>query len=172
MLEYLHSTQDGSLPPVPALYNISEISQTPQCYTNFEPSMTNSIGDILVLQHSNWKRGLSFLDAAAVEKSILKGYGYIDRKYIYTSTGQNSTLTFVVRVRAASPVWLCEVQKGFAKYPASAADLNEGAEVYVALNYVEMSDDAPSGNSTDRLAYWSPDFARMQRVGENLWLRV
>ena len=34
-----------------------------------------------------------------------------------------------------SPLWLCELQKGFLKYPATVGDLTEAADVYVVENF-------------------------------------
>jgi hypothetical protein len=173
--QYLRRTQEVPLPPVPAAYNISELSsERPQCYTNFEPRVQNALSEIVVPQHSNWKSELSFLDAAAVLKSATKGYGYIDRKYIYTSVGINSTLEVTVRVSRPSAVWLCEVQKGFAKYPNTMADLNEGAEVYVDLNSHSGAGDSRDSNAVlngtegQNVSYSPPNLAGMKRLGKGL----
>jgi hypothetical protein len=171
--QYLRQIQDSPLPPVPAAYNISELSsERPLCYTNFEPRVQNALSEIVVPQHSNWKSELSFLDAAAVLKSATKGYGYIDRKYIYTSVGMNSTLVVTVKVSRPSAVWLCEVQKGFAKYPSSVADLNEGADVYVDLHSRSSAGDTrdsnavPNGTEGHNVTYSPPILAGVKRLGK------
>jgi hypothetical protein len=170
--EYLRQIQEVPLPPVPAAYNISELSsERPLCYTNFEPRVQNALSEIVLPQHSNWKCELSFLDAAAVLKSAAKGYGYIDRKYIYTSVGVNSTLVVTVRVSRPSAVWLCEVQKGFAKYPSMVADLNEGAEVYVDLHSRSSVKGSQEGSAAStsteghNVTYTPPNLAAMKRLG-------
>jgi hypothetical protein len=168
---YLRQVQEASLPPVPAAYNISELSsERPQCYTNFEPRVQNALSEIVVPQYSNWKSELSFLDAAAVLKSATKGYGYIDRKYIYTSVGINSTLVVTVKVSRPSAVWLCEVQKGFAKYPSTVADLIEGAEVYADLH--SHSSTALKGAAGNNVTYSPPNLAGMRRIGKFLFNTV
>jgi hypothetical protein len=173
--DYLRMTQEVPLPSVPAAYNISELSsERPQCYTNFEPRVQNALSEIVVPQHSNWKSELSFLDAAAVLKSAAKGYGYIDRKYIYTSVGVNSTMVVTVRLSKPSAVWLCEVQKGFAKYPNTMADLNEGAEVYVDLHSRSSAGDSRDSNAAlngtegQNVSYSPPNLAGMKRLGKGL----
>jgi hypothetical protein len=169
--QYLRQIQEAPLPPVPAAYNISELSsERPQCYTNFEPRIQNALSEIVVPQHSNWKSELSFLDAAAVLKSATKGYGYIDRKYVYTSVGINSTLVVTVRVSRPSAVWLCEVQKGFAKYPSTVADLIEGAEVYADLH--SHSSTGLKGAAGNNVTYSPPHLAGMKRVGKFLFNTV
>lgn len=172
VLAYLRQTQNVDLPPVPSAYNIAELSnERPQCHTDFEPRMQNALADIIIGPYSNWKAGLSFLDAAAVEKSILKGHGYIDRKYIYTSTGVNSTLAVTVQVSSASAtsaVWLCEVQKGFAKYPSTAADLSDGADVYVDLHQGTTA--GREVNAGRNASYLPPNLAAMKHIGE-CWSR-
>jgi hypothetical protein len=163
--QYLRQIQEAPLPSVPAAYNISELSsERPQCYTNFEPRVQNALSEIVVPQYSNWKSELSFLDAAAVLKSSAKGYGYIDRKYIYTSVGMNSTLVVTVRVSRPSAVWLCEVQKGFAKYPSMVADLIEGAAVYADLH--SHSSTALKGAAGNNGTYSPPNLAGMKRLGK------
>jgi hypothetical protein len=169
--QYLRQIQEAPLPPVPVAYNISELSsERPQCYTNFEPRVQNALSEIVLPQHSNWKSELSFLDAAAVLKSATKGYGYIDRKYVYTSVGINSTLVVTVRVSRPSAVWLCEVQKGFAKYPSTVADLIEGAEVYADLH--SHSSTALKGAAGNNVTYSPPNLAGMKRIGKFLFNTV
>lgn len=57
--------------------------------------------------------------------------GYVDRKYLYISQGLNASLSFLIRTTRRGPVWLCECQKGFLKYPATMGDLDVAANVFV-----------------------------------------
>lgn len=181
--EYLHYLQTPPLPPVPSKYNLPETSVPPTCHTSFEPRVSNALEDIIIPERSNWHSELSFLDKNAVEKSIALGRGYIDRKYISTSTGINSTLTLQVHVKGvngdsgsskddkSTPIWLCEVQKGFAKYPVSHADLPIGADVFIeynakpsAVTAARPSTGLRSNNSTvDAPA--ARDWSRMAKLG-------
>jgi hypothetical protein len=164
----LKSYQDSPLPPVPAYYNISELSLTPTCHTNFEPRRQNALADILVPQHTNWALELSFLDSAAVARSAERGLGYIDRKNIFASTGVNSSIAFTVRHSAASRLWLCEVQKGFSKYPVFEADLDAGAQMYVQYHYQQdralPSTEVVTDNSTS--SYSLPDLSKFSKMGK------
>ncbi len=189
VVEYLHYLQAPPLPSVPTKYNLPETSVPPTCHTSFEPRVSNALEDIIIPEYSTWHSELSFLDKNAVEKSILQGRGYMDRKYIYTSTGVNSTLAVNVHVNGVisssringtntddkgrnTPIWLCEVQKGFAKYPPTHADLPVGAEVFIEYNYKPSTNIKPStglrsngignGNST----YTRLDFSKMAKLGK------
>ena len=181
--EYVHQIQSAPLPPVPVNYNITEISHQPLCHTDYEPRVNNALSEIIIPTHSNWSLDLSFLDKAAVEKSAAKGYGYVDRKYVYTSSGVNSTLTLSVRNDVTARLWLCEVQKGFATYPAWAADLADGADVYIRFNYTPSAAPAADSKATAEKAgagldnskatvlhgahvYEAPDLSQMQKLGE------
>ena len=174
VLLYLRFVQEKPLPDVPTSYNITEISNTPQCYTNYEPRMSNALQDIVIPQYSNWQLNLSFLDKAAVEKSMAKGYGYIDRKYIFSSTGLNTTLTIQIHNKVEARVWLCEVQKGFAKYPSNTIlDLAEGADVYIRYNYIHRTQSQEQNQASKNLsanhttsAYVAPDFTTMAKTGK------
>lgn len=194
--DYLHTTQSPPLPPVPTQYNLPEIVVPPLCYTNYQPRMSHPINDIIV--RSDWAYDLSFLDKAAVEKSIAKGRGYQDLKYVFSSTGANSSIALSVRssgipltstaTTAAgasgtsstalknenTPIWLCEVQKGFARYPATHADLNVGASVYIQYNYLPTTAVAPAVsviststiNGTTSTVYKHFDTAKMVKLGK------
>jgi hypothetical protein len=79
---------------------------------------------------ANWTFELSFFDAAAVQKSEDRHMGYLDRKYIFVSQGHGTHISFLVSVVSKmSPIWLCECQKGFLKYPGTMTDLDRGALV-------------------------------------------
>ena len=160
VVEYLQYLQEPSLPSVPTKYNLPETAVPPTCHTSFEPRVSNALEEIILPESSHWHSELSFLDKNAVEKSITQGRGYLDRKYIYTSTGVNSTLAVKVHVKGlhngvssgtisdgadgSTPIWLCEVQKGFAKYPPTHADLPVGADVFIEYNYKPSTTVRPS----------------------------
>jgi hypothetical protein len=79
---------------------------------------------------ANWTNEISFFDAAAVKKAEHNRLGYLDRKNIFVSHGVGSQISFFVRVTSdKSPIWLCECQKGFLKYPSTMTDLDKGALV-------------------------------------------
>lgn len=81
---------------------------------------------------ASWSKELSFFDKSAVEKSIEQKLGYIDRKYVYISKGVGTTITIQVLVNNESPIWLCELQKGFLKYPVEYGDLTETVDLFTA----------------------------------------
>ena len=184
VVEYLQYLQEPPLPPVPTQYNLPETAVPPTC--SFEPRVSNALEEIILPESSNWHSELSFLDKNAVEKSITQGRGYLDRKYIYTSTGVNSTLAVKVQVKGlnngvssgtisdgadgSTPIWLCEVQKGFAKYPSTHSDLPVGADVFIEYNYKPSTTNRPStglrssgnGNSTHIVF----DLSKMTKLGK------
>jgi len=159
IVSYLQFLQTPPLPEVPSSYAMQELSYQPTCYTNLQPHVSHALDSsgIMVPQHSNWTLGLSFLDKKAVVKSQEKGLGYIDLKYIWTSSGVNSSMTFNIHVTHENPLWLCEVQKGFVQYPSHVADLPVGASVYIKLHHRAE----PLPNS----AYSSPNTSDMLKMG-------
>jgi hypothetical protein len=82
----------------------------------------------------SWIRDLSWFDKNAIVKAEKKNVGYLDRKYIYLSNGNQSVITFKIRNSVENVVWLCELQKGFGKYPPSMEDLDKGAIVQVHVD--------------------------------------
>jgi hypothetical protein len=94
-------------------------------------STTNrTITTPLSLEGIEWKKELSFFDVNGVSKGEEHHFGYLDRKYIYLSTGVGTSLYLFVSVkRDQKPIWLCECQKGFGKYPTTMSDLLPGAKV-------------------------------------------
>jgi len=81
---------------------------------------------------SGWSLELSFFDKTAVGKGIAMGYGYIDRKYIFLSHGNGSYISFRIKPkRSINPIWLCEVQKGFLKYPSNVGELDKSSRIYL-----------------------------------------
>jgi len=82
----------------------------------------------------NWTHDLSFFDKNAVIKGEAKGLGYRDRKYIYSSNGQAHSLSFLFTTTTKAPVWICETQKGFLKYPSTMGDLDKAANVNLLTN--------------------------------------
>ncbi len=122
------------LPSVPAHHSVPETNYPPQCFTNYEPRMMNTLDTLAVTPYLNWTKELSFFDVNGVHKSELRHLGYLDRKIIYISHAQGSFITFNIQVKNTSPIWLCECQKGFLKYPTTMADLIDGADVYIQGN--------------------------------------
>lgn len=169
--EYLYHQLHHSrvIPPVPSHYHIDETTYPPNCFTDYEPRANrgHSISAMAVnmstlapawtqkLMHSQpanssvfWQSLLSPFDANAVNKAQQRGLGYLDRKYAYFSQGLHSVLSLKVHSYHAAPVWLCELQKGFLKYPASMTDLDAGADVTVYLNYFTRKGHGGSGSSS------------------------
>lgn len=85
----------------------------------------------------SWLRQLSPFDAKAVARGEAQHLGYLDRKYVFWSQGPGSSLQLEVRVRHISPIWLCELQKGFVQYPSTMADLDLGAEVILDVRHFD-----------------------------------
>lgn len=104
------------------------------CFTDFEPRRANSLTSRLVNGPGNWTQELSFFDKQAVAKAAAKGMGYIDRKNIFISQHQGDAISLLVSNSRTNPVWLCEVQKGFLKYPATMGDLDKAAALYADKN--------------------------------------
>lgn len=143
------------LPPVPAHYKLPELQVPARCFTDYEPRRGGSLREIIVPQHSNWQRDVAFLDKAAVLRSQVRELGYRDVKYVYTSSGVNSTISFLLRVEGLPPatahpvsnssssrptatrLWVAELQKGFQKYAATHADLSDedAVDVFLWLHY-------------------------------------
>ena len=115
-----------------------ECDSPPQCFTNYEPRTHNSISDILLEQpgaHNNWSLALSPFDAAAVAKAAARGMGYLDKKVIFTSGSAHKPLTMRISPRHdKSFIMVCEVQKGFSKYPADWGDLDKAATLLLYEN--------------------------------------
>jgi len=110
---------------------LPEINFIPQCYTNYEPRMKNSLSEIINNNKSNWTLNISFFDKSIIEKNIHRNLGYLDRKYIFISTGINSILTINIYNQQYARIWLCQCQKGFQRYPSYMIDLHEGADLFI-----------------------------------------
>ncbi len=155
--KYVESIYIKKMPAVPSAYHLSEASVKPTCYTDYEPRMSHSITSLILRDDSaanshhhhhandnnsssmsnNWTKELSFFDVKGVEKAMKKNYGYLDRKYIYLSHGNQSELALHLIVENGNtPLWLCELQKGFGKYPATMTDLDQGADISLELHYL------------------------------------
>lgn len=130
--DHLATIYRRPLPVVPAQYNLNETNHPATCYTDFEPREQNALTAQVL--STTWTRNLSFFDVNGVEKAIQRGLGYLDRKYVYMSSGPQTSIAVKVTVSHTSRLWLCELQKGFLKYPAHMADLPEGAEVSIQYN--------------------------------------
>lgn len=125
LLMMLHHVVVDAVPPK---YDLNEISAPAHvCLTDFEPRIEHSLSESIQgcslepkregelkfasLNGVSWNKSLSFLDANAVMKNTAKGLGYIDKKYIFLSSGVGSSISLPVSVSATqSPVWICEVK--------------------------------------------------------------
>lgn len=132
--DYVHAHYSPPLPPVPTEYNVSETNYPPQCHTDYLPRMKNALEDIILSPKGNWTKELSFFDVNGVRKSESLHLGYLDRKILHISHEKGASISFLVTVLHESPLWICECQKGFLKYPAYMADLIDGAEVKIQYN--------------------------------------
>ena len=142
--------------------------KSPKCFTNYEPRMQHDLlGLIIPTQSSSpspsasqqpflsisnlptdWTYDLSWFDKAGVQKAIDAGRGYLDKKFIlrsnFSGMGQlkegddNSILTFLVEPSVRSPIWICQVQRGFLKYPPTDSELDTGA-VLSLTSHVDTS---------------------------------
>ncbi len=99
-------------------------------------SLTSFFGNYLA---NKWSLEMSFFDFVAVEKLSKLNLGYLDKKFVYFSHGTKSALNFMVDLSIESNVWICELQKGFKKYPAVIGDLDKASEVSAVLNYNKAS---------------------------------
>lgn len=170
--QYLEQLSLIEAPPVPAIYDLKELESigSSQCYTDLLPRLKNSLADQLIrcasdgkqttggaavgvriedderwygsLNGVTWTRNLSFADANAVLKSEKAGRGYVDKKYVFYSTGVGSSISLPIKTTGTNnnPVWICEVQKGFSKYPDTMTDLDMGADIYVHIDRDSISD--------------------------------
>ena len=137
--------------PSPVACDISVCGSQAQCFTQYEPRIDHSIESLRQLPEgvtrdtSTWTLGLSWFDVAGVKKAEDKGAGYLDKKFIYTSSSPNEPLVLRIPSRSYNHIWLCQVQKGFLKYPAGMAELDAGAEVRVDLHSTSSAVAAKKG---------------------------
>lgn len=133
-LAYFHSLK---LPAVSSHYDIPETTYPPTCYTDYLPRQKQdmSISNLIHPPKGKWTNELSWFDKNAVEKAERKKLGYLDRKYIYRSNGNGTSLGLHISTRHNAPLWLCELQKGFQQYPAYMSDLIDGAEITICLHF-------------------------------------
>lgn len=127
--------------PAPVACDISVCgAAAPQCFTQYEPRVGYSIESLREIPNgvtqdtSTWTLGLSWFDVAGVKKAEDRGAGYLDKKFIYTSSSTDEPLVLRIVTESYNHIWLCQVQKGFLKYPAGMAELNVGAEVRIVLH--------------------------------------
>jgi hypothetical protein len=135
------------LPPVPDYYKLPETGFVSNCFTSLEPKVTHSMEEIIntdnnagIFSNGNktasavrWEKGISWMDEKAIQKAESRGMKYLDRKYIYLSQGNKTVISFNIQLTHENVIWLCELQKGFGKYPATMADLDQGALVWVDI---------------------------------------
>lgn len=149
-------------PERPVVCPVDECGSGAACFTDFSPRMQGTLSSLLVggpatLAANNWTLGLSFLDQPAIRKAEARGLGYLDRKVIFTSGSAHKPLSLHISPRRPGRgfLLLCEVQKGFAQYPASMGDLDRAAAVVL---FEDAVDDAGNklhwqrGNETQRRA--------------------
>jgi hypothetical protein len=135
------------LPPVPDYYKLPETGFVSNCFTSLEPKVTHSMEEIIKTDNNagissngnktasavRWEKGISWMDEKAIQKAESRGMKYLDRKYIYLSQGNKTVISFNIQLTHENVIWLCELQKGFGKYPATMADLDQGALVWVDI---------------------------------------
>jgi hypothetical protein len=166
---YHHLHHSHVIPSVPSHYHIDETIFAPNCYTNYEPRTLrdHSISSLIVNEtflppitttsnsNMSWQLQLSPFDAKAVNKAEQRGLGYLDRKYAFFSQGVYSTLYLHVHVNHHAPLWLCELQKGFLRYPATMTDLDLGAEVTAYVNFFQ-DNNSPAWKDVDQASKMDP----------------
>jgi len=155
-LTFIKENTFDKVPDPPQICSTEDCVNPSNCFTDFEPKMQNSLKSLVVgrkpldlripsiynndtigdsteqVDKSGWTLELSFFDKNAVGKGIAKGYGYIDRKYIFLSHGVDSIISFRIQPKkSVNPVWLCEVQKGFLKYPNNIGELDKSGRFYL-----------------------------------------
>lgn len=152
-ISFIKENTFDKVPEPPKICSSEDCGHPSNCFTDFEPKMKNSLTSLVVGRQpldlripsiynnntanlasgkSDWTLELSFFDKTAVGKGIAKGYGYIDRKYIFLSHGVNSIISFRIQPKkSVNPIWLCEVQKGFLKYPSNIGELDKAARVFL-----------------------------------------
>jgi hypothetical protein len=147
-LQILTSHHSSHLPK-PIACDVVVCGIVPKCFTNYEPRVQNDLTKIIVptsVDHSsslpaNWMTEISWFDQGGVKKSMDEKRGYMDKKYIVRSnfTGEGvltfvdsaSVLTIQINPTEKSPIWLCQVQKGFLKYPATDGELDVAASASI-----------------------------------------
>jgi len=127
------------LPVNPIVCNPEECDSRPTCLTDYTPQQLQQPSSSLaksIHDSHNWTLDLSFFDKAAVIRAEAAGRGYLDKKFIYSSNTIHKPLMVHISPRRApaSFVLLCEVQKGFNKYPEGMGDLDKAGAVVLYEN--------------------------------------
>lgn len=126
--------------PMPLLCDRAVCRQAvkPTCKTLTQPQFNpaGSLTKALIVPNvipPGWTTELSWLDVAGVSKAQADNRNYLDKKIIFVSDSNTTQpLEFILNPKTRdSLVWLCQVSRGFAKYPPSMADLDTGAVVTV-----------------------------------------
>jgi hypothetical protein len=134
--------------PKPMACDPSMCKRNPVCYTEYEPrwAANKNLGSMVVGSSAvpqGWSREISWLDVAGVSKAKAENRGYKDLKYIYISTitgegplqdADGGVLTLDITTQTNRSVWLCQVQRGFAKYSGDKGELNQAAEVSINMH--------------------------------------
>ena len=131
-LARMHPQSPQHLPAV-VCNATEECGSEPKCFTDYLPRAENSLSSILVDGHNTWDLNISFFDVKGVETAEKEQRGYIDRKMVFLSKSSSALLAHV-KISRTSPIWLCQLQKGFLRYPATMGELNEEAIVKLFVN--------------------------------------
>lgn len=118
--------------------DICRSQMKPTCMTMIQPqnnpalSLTNALTDRGKVP-VGWTTQLSWLDVSGVEKATKEKRGYLDKKIILVSDDSTtSPLEFIIQPKSKDSVlWLCQVSRGFAKYPPTMGELNTAAVVSI-----------------------------------------
>ncbi|CAE7530770.1 unnamed protein product [Symbiodinium microadriaticum] len=153
--------------PQPLMCSNAVCKKDWSCYTNFEPRKANNFSlGLRVVGGSiptGWTRNLSWFDVAGVAKARSENRGYSDLKFIFITNVRGEgpledkdggVLTLDVVPRSNSSIWLCQVQRGFAKYSGDKGTLDVDASVAITLNVpesVKREDPFASGKKGKRL---------------------
>lgn len=139
-------------------------STPPKCLTMIQPQFTlryNMKKFLVVPDHipEGWTSELSWMDVNGVAKAVSENRGYLDKKIIFMSdSNTTSPIEFSIIPSQTGVLWLCQVPRGFLKYPDSIASLDTGAIVTITPQH--------SGKMTSRAS--EPKVLTMKKVsGEN-----
>jgi hypothetical protein len=153
--------------PKPVACDEEVCLHSPKCFTNYEPRMQQDLLSLIVptREHAStllpldWAYDLSWFDKVGVQKATAAGRGYLDKKFILRSnfsgsgplkeSDGESILTFLVEPSVKSAIWICQVQRGFLKYPPTDSELDSGA-VLSLTPHVQISS-ATSATATRQL---------------------
>jgi len=133
----------------------TDTSGKPKSLTSIRSSLAVNTSSLTTAAAAvdGWAVEIAWTDARAVSKAESYHLGYLDRKYIYTSRG-SAPLLLLIHTSRMGPLWLCELQKGFGKYPGNMGDLDTASAVYVHSNVTRTELAQYKANNTALRGEW------------------